>query len=115
MTLEPRFWNSFCTSWPAPCPIDTIVVTAAMPMTTPRTVSPERSLFLASVRKDRTSKSKRSMGSLRSGGTFGPGENGLAVAEVAAHNLGKLVLDQPKGHGDGAQELPVLDPDDAVL
>ena len=49
MTLVPRLWNCPCTSALALWPIDTIVVTAAMPMTTPSTVRPARSLFLASV------------------------------------------------------------------
>ena len=86
MTLEPRFWNSFCTSWPAPWPIDTIVVTAAMPMTTPSTVSPERSLFLASVRSEMSRQVDevhgRYLGAERD---FGPGDDGLALGQVAVH------------------------------
>src|SRR5258708_7366521 len=59
-TLEPRFWNCVRTNRPAPWPIDTMVVTAAMPMTTPRTVSPERNLFLPSVRNEIIKRSNRS-------------------------------------------------------
>src|SRR5258708_6713218 len=115
MTLEPMVWNSVCTSWPAPCPTDTIVVTAEMPMTTPSTVSRERSLFLASVRREMASKSKSSTGSPRREGAFRSGHEGVALGDFAVHQFRELVFDQAEGHGDGAEQRPVLDPDDAVL
>src|SRR5207245_4190028 len=110
MTFEPRFWNSLRTSWLAPCPIDTMVVTAAMPMTTPSTVSPERSLFLASVRKEMMSRSTRSMALPRCVGALRPGHHRLVFAELASQEFRKLAFDQPERNGDGPQQLPVLGP-----
>src|SRR5438132_9327424 len=101
-------------SWPAPCPSDTIVVTAAMPMTTPRTVSPERSLFLPSVRKEMSSRSNKSTGLPRSKHAFCSRHNRLAIAKVPADNFRGMVIDQPEGERDGAQLL-VLDPDNTML
>jgi hypothetical protein len=49
MTLVPRFLNSPWTSSLALVPIETMAVTAAIPMTTPRMVKPARSLFLPSA------------------------------------------------------------------
>src|SRR5579884_257232 len=114
MTLEPSVLNWSCTSWPAPWPMDTMVVTAAMPMTTPSTVRPERSLFLPSVRKEMTSRSSRSTASPRREGAFRAGHHGLAVGEVAVHQLRVLVLHEAQGDGDGPQQGPVRHPDDAV-
>ena len=62
MTLDPRLWNWVRTKRPAPWPIETIVMTEAMPMTTPKTVSPERNLFLASVRNEMINRSTNSTG-----------------------------------------------------
>src|SRR5262249_22936795 len=113
--LGPSVLNSFCTSWPAPWPMDTMVVTAAMPMTTASTVSPERNLFLASVRREITSKSRRSTGSPRPERVFRPGDHGVVFGEFAVHEFRELVFDQPQRDGDGPQQRPVLDPDHAVL
>ena len=46
MTLVPKFLNSPWTNSLADVPIETIAVTAAIPITTPRMVSPARILFL---------------------------------------------------------------------
>src|SRR5262245_45192852 len=51
MTFVPRLANWLCTSMLALWPTETMVVTAAMPITTPSTVRPARILFLASARK----------------------------------------------------------------
>ena len=51
ITLVPIDSNCPRTSSLALCPIETIAVTAAMPMTTPRTVRPARSLFFARARR----------------------------------------------------------------
>ena len=50
MTLVPSVSNSFWTMALALWPMDTIVVTAAMPITTPRIVRLARILFLARAR-----------------------------------------------------------------
>ena len=50
MTLVPNPSSSPRTSALALCPIETIVVTAAIPITTPSTVKPARILFLAMAR-----------------------------------------------------------------
>src|SRR5437763_16624977 len=115
MTLEPRLWNCARTSWLAPCPNDTMVVTAAMPMTTPRTVSPERSLFLPSWRSEMRSRSSNCTSLPRREGAFGTGDDRLSRGEVAGQHLRVLVLDQPERDGDGPQQLAVLDPDEAAL
>ena len=51
MTLVPSPCNCSLHERPALSPIETIVVTAAMPMTTPSTVSPAQILFLAKARR----------------------------------------------------------------
>ena len=48
MTFVPSALNSLVIMAPAPWPIDTMIVTAAMPMTMPSTVNSERILFLLS-------------------------------------------------------------------
>src|SRR6266513_5415140 len=97
-TLEPRFWNCVRTIRPAPWPIDTIVMTAAMPITTPSTVRPERSLFFASVRSEMTSRSNRSTGLPRRGSVY-PGHERLSFGELALDQLDELVLDQSERDG----------------
>src|SRR4051812_12100500 len=59
MTLAPRFLNWVRTSSPTPWPIDTMVMTAEMPMTTPRIVRSERSLFSLSERSEMSMRSMR--------------------------------------------------------
>jgi hypothetical protein len=49
ITLVPRFLNSPCTNSLALVPMETIAVTAAIPITTPRIVRPARILFLPSA------------------------------------------------------------------
>src|SRR5271167_3371022 len=102
-------------SWLALCPSDTIVVTAAMPMTTPRIVKPERSLFLASVRNEITNRSSKSMKLPRCGTDLGPDDNLVALCEVADQDFRELVLDQSQSNGNGAQQPFVLDPDNPLM
>src|SRR5437899_2360818 len=84
-------------------------------MTTPSTVSPERSLFLASVRKEMMSRSTRSISLPRCVDTFRSGHDRLAFAKLASQEFRELGFDQPEGNGDRPQQLPVLDPDDPVV
>src|SRR5262245_34053107 len=64
-TLEPRARNCDWISSLPPWPRLTMVVTEAMPMTTPSTVRPLRILFLASVRRARKTRSSSLMGRAR--------------------------------------------------
>ena len=61
-TFVPSDVNSPCTSRLALWPTDTIVVTAAMPMTTPSTVSPARILFFARARSATRTVSQKPIG-----------------------------------------------------
>src|SRR5262249_46959589 len=110
MTFEPSVWNCSCTSWAALCPSDTMVGTAAMPMTTPRMVSPERSLFLASVRKEIWIRSNRSIPLPHEGADFHPRHDLLVFGEVALDELRELVLDEPERNGHGPQEAGLCRP-----
>ena len=51
ITFVPSISNWLCTRPLALWPIETMAVTAAIPMTTPRIVSPARILFLANARQ----------------------------------------------------------------
>ena len=54
MTIKrfvPRLWICFCTAASAPCPMLTMVITAATPMMMPSIVRMERSLLRRSARK----------------------------------------------------------------
>src|SRR5262249_37099853 len=86
-----------------------------MPMTTPSTVRPERNLFLASVRREMLRRSTRSTRSPRRDGGLRPGDDRLALAEVAGQEFRELVVDQAERHRHGPQPLPVLHPDEAAL
>src|SRR5438132_465891 len=86
-----------------------------MPMTTPSTVSPERSLFLRSVRREISNRSNRDTCLPRCEGAFGPGDEVVALGQSAVEQLGELVLDQPEGNGDGPQQVALAHPDDAVM
>ena len=44
-TAEPRFWIWLAMDWLRPATIELMPVTVMMPMTTPRMVSPARSLY----------------------------------------------------------------------
>src|SRR5262245_22991840 len=92
-------------AWP-PWPIDTITVTAAIPITTPRTVSPERSLFLASWRRDRTTRST----TFTAHYPFDSGDERLVRLDVAGNEFGKLRVHQPDGDGNGNYLVPLLRP-----
>src|SRR5258708_39646762 len=82
-----------------------------MPMTTPSTVRPERNLFLASVRREMTSRSKSSTALPRHEQVFRPGDDCLAVVQVAFEHFRELIVDQPKRDGHGPQQQrPVLHP-----
>src|SRR5437660_10705121 len=83
-------------------------------MTTPRTVNPERSLFLRSVRKEIISRSKRSTGLPRAEHAFGANHHGLVLGELSVQDLRKMVFHQAERDGHGPQQLLVLDPDQAV-
>src|SRR5258708_4483360 len=101
--------------WPAPCPIDTIVVTAAIPMTTPSTVSPERSLFFPSIRSEIQNRSNRLTALPRCQRTLRPNHHGLIFGEVARNQFRELVFDQPQRDRHCPQERPLPHPDRAVL
>ena len=62
MTFVPSPWICPCTSALALSPMETIVVTAAMPITMPSTVRPARILFLARARKAMRTVSRRFIG-----------------------------------------------------
>src|SRR5438132_12080982 len=89
-------------------------MTAAMPMTTPRTVRPERSLFFPSVRSEMTSRSNRSTGLPRRGRVY-PGHERLSFGQLALQHFRELVLDESERDGDGPQQRPVLHPNQALL
>src|SRR5947209_7103976 len=91
-----------------------MAVTAAMPMTTPRTVNPERSLFLPKVRKEIIKRSNKSTPLPRSEHPFGPNHHGLAIDELAAQQFRKMIFHQPKRDRDGPQQVLLLNPDDAA-
>src|SRR4051794_38355430 len=113
MTLEPRPANWFWISCVPPSPSETIVVTATMPMTTPRTVRPERILFFVSVRSASRTRSSRCIGvsllPVAQAGRLCYGRTSprrriqrrdhlVALAQVAADQLGVLVVDDAQRH-----------------
>src|SRR5208337_3994015 len=51
IALVPIVWSWSCTNWPADWQIETRRITAATPITMPKTVRPARILFFASARK----------------------------------------------------------------
>src|SRR5438270_12394745 len=113
-TLEPRISNCVRTSRRAPLPIDTIVMTAAMPITPPSTVNPERSLFFPSVRSEMTSRSNRSTGLPRRGSVY-PGHERLSFGQLALQHFRELVLNESDRDGHGPQQRPVFNPNQALL
>src|SRR5262249_55584538 len=102
-------------SWLALSPRETIVVTAEMPITTPRTVKPERSLFFASVRKEMKSRSKRSMSLPWRHAGLRARYNFLTFGEAAVEEFRELIFDESERDGDGAEQIAVFDPDDALV
>ena len=124
----PRLWNSPWTNWPALWPIDTIVVTAAMPITTPSTVKPARILFLASARKairKVINKSKSVLPVFANKGVpvreillgrgLGSGNYHLAVRDFPRDYLAALAVIDAAHDCDGPQKLAILNPDVPVV
>src|SRR5580698_893785 len=98
-------------------PTDTIVVTAAMPITTPSTVSPARILFLASARTAMRTVTGEIM-VFREGCLPGAGWRGLKAdhKDVSAFdgsrcNFRVLAVGQSGLHLDGPQQVSVGHPD----
>src|SRR5205809_202522 len=89
-------------------------MTAAMPMTTPSTVKPERSLFFPSVRSEMTSRSNRSTGLPRRG-SVNPGHERLSFGQLALQHFRELVLNKSERDGIGPQQRAVLHPTQALL
>src|SRR5688572_21860636 len=111
MTFDPRFRNSFWMRACPPCPIDTMTVTAAIPITTPRMVSRLRRVFLRSCRMDRTTRSATRTGVL----PFEAGHQLLAGLDVPADQFGPLPVLQADGDGDGLHLDAVGHPDDPLV
>ncbi len=121
MTLVPRASNWLCTRALALWPTETIVVTAAMPITTPSTVSPARILFLPSARRAiRTVMGEIiSSWSAPSGSLRGPGANSrhhvVARLQAPLEHLGVFAVGQSGVDLDGPQQIVVDHPDVAPL
>src|SRR5580700_4930648 len=98
-------------------PTETIVVTAAMPITTPSTVSPARILFLASARRAMRTVTGEIM-VFREGCLPGAGRRGLeadhkdvSVFNGSRCNFCVLAVGQAGFHLDGPQQISVGHPD----
>src|SRR5262249_34550390 len=108
MTLVPRPWSCPWTSAPALSPIETMVVTAAMPMTTPSTVRPARILFFARARRAMRRVRKNFIKGLLAG--LDSGHQLLALADLAGNQFRVLTVAEPGYHLERAQVLAIHDP-----
>src|SRR5262249_14343872 len=90
--------------------METMTVTAAMPMTTPRTVSPDRSLFFPSCRKDRTTRS-----TTFTAGPLEPGHQSLPGLQVPRDQFRELSVHEANGDRHGHHLVPVGHPHHALV